>query len=113
MYPRATSSWRWRRCSALTGRPARPGCGMPVDAITRDLANRSLVKIRIEDVPEGHLVMAMAAVFRADRPPGPAGLWDAGGRDYARSGKSIAGENPDRGCTRGPPRHGDGGGVPR
>src|SRR6267378_1324182 len=49
--------------------------GMPVDAIKRDLANRSLVKIRIEDVPEGHLVMAMAAVFRADRPPGPAGRW--------------------------------------
>ncbi len=49
--------------------------GMPVDAIKRDLANRSLVKIRIEDVPEGHLVMAMAAVFRTDRPPGPAGRW--------------------------------------
>ena len=42
-----------------------------VDAIKRDLANRSLVKIRIEDLPEGHLVMAMAAVFRTDRPPGP------------------------------------------
>src|SRR6266850_6523236 len=49
--------------------------GMPVDAIKRDLANRSLVKIRIEDVPEGHLAMAMSAVFRADRPPGPAGRW--------------------------------------
>src|SRR6266851_3244416 len=49
--------------------------GMPVDAIKRDLANRSLVKIRIEDVPEGHLVMAMAAVFRTDLPPGPAGRW--------------------------------------
>jgi DNA-binding transcriptional LysR family regulator len=49
--------------------------GMPVDAIKRDLANRSLVKIRIEDLPEGHLVMAMSAVFRADTPPGPAGRW--------------------------------------
>src|SRR5438093_9827483 len=49
--------------------------GMPVDAIKRDLANRSLVKIRIEDLHEGHLVMAMAAVFRTDRPPGPAGRW--------------------------------------
>src|SRR5207302_253215 len=29
----------------------------------------------------------------------------AGGRDQTRSGKSIAGENPDRGCPRGPPRH--------
>jgi DNA-binding transcriptional LysR family regulator len=49
--------------------------GMPVDAIKRDLANGSLVKIRLEDVPEGHLVMAMSAVFRTDRPPGPAGRW--------------------------------------
>src|SRR5438128_923784 len=49
--------------------------GMPVDAIKRDLANRSLVKIRIEDIPEGHLAMAMSAVFRSDRPPGPAGRW--------------------------------------
>jgi DNA-binding transcriptional LysR family regulator len=49
--------------------------GMPVDAIERDLANRSLVEIRLEDVPKGHLVMAMSTVFRADRPPGPAGLW--------------------------------------
>src|SRR5207302_2968720 len=48
--------------------------GMPVDAIKRHLANRSL-KIRLENVPEGHLVMAMAAVFRTDRPPGPAGRW--------------------------------------
>jgi DNA-binding transcriptional LysR family regulator len=49
--------------------------GMPVDAIKRDLANRSLVKIRIEDLPEGHLAMAMFAVFRTNRPPGPAGRW--------------------------------------
>src|SRR5712692_6304053 len=49
--------------------------GMPVGAIESDLANRSLVEIRIEDLPEGHLVMAMSAVFRTDRPPGPAGRW--------------------------------------
>jgi DNA-binding transcriptional LysR family regulator len=49
--------------------------GMPVDAIKRDLANRSLVKIRIEDIPEGHLAMAMSAAFRTDKPPGPAGRW--------------------------------------
>jgi DNA-binding transcriptional LysR family regulator len=49
--------------------------GMPVDAIKRDLAYRSLVKIRIEDLPEGHLAMAMFAVFRTNRPPGPAGRW--------------------------------------
>jgi DNA-binding transcriptional LysR family regulator len=49
--------------------------GMPVGAIESDLANRSLVKIRIEDVPEGSLVMPMSAVFRTDTPPGPAGRW--------------------------------------
>jgi DNA-binding transcriptional LysR family regulator len=49
--------------------------GMPLDAIKRDLAKRSLVKIRLEDLPEDHLAMAMSAVFRSDRPPGPAGRW--------------------------------------
>jgi len=49
--------------------------GMPVGMIKADLAKGSLVKIRLEDIPEGMLVMAMSAVFRTDRPPGPAGRW--------------------------------------
>jgi len=49
--------------------------GMPVGVIETDLANGSLVKIGIEDIPEASLVMAMSAVFRTDRPPGPAGRW--------------------------------------
>jgi DNA-binding transcriptional LysR family regulator len=49
--------------------------GMPVGVVETDLANRSLVKIRIEDIPEGTLVMPMSAVFRTDTPPGPAGRW--------------------------------------
>jgi DNA-binding transcriptional LysR family regulator len=49
--------------------------GMPVDAIKRDLANGSLVKIRIEDLPEGHLSMPMSTVFVTNTPPGPAGRW--------------------------------------
>jgi DNA-binding transcriptional LysR family regulator len=49
--------------------------GMPVGVIETDLANGSLVKIVIEDLPEGHLVMAMSAAFRTDTPPGPAGRW--------------------------------------
>jgi DNA-binding transcriptional LysR family regulator len=56
----------------------RAGLGwgaMPVGVIETDLANRSLVKIDLEDVPEANLVMAMSAVFRTDRPPGPAGRW--------------------------------------
>jgi DNA-binding transcriptional LysR family regulator len=49
--------------------------GMPVGVIETDLANRSLVKIDLEDVPEANLVMPMSAVFRTDTPPGPAGRW--------------------------------------
>ena len=49
--------------------------GMPADAIETDLANGSLVKIGIEDVPDASLIMPMWAVFRTDRPPGPAGRW--------------------------------------
>jgi DNA-binding transcriptional LysR family regulator len=49
--------------------------GMPVDVIETDLANGSLVKIDLEDAPDANLVMPMSAVFRADRPPGPAGRW--------------------------------------
>ena len=56
----------------------RAGLGwgaMPVGEIETDLANGSLVKIALEDVPEANLVMPMYAVFRSDRPPGPAGRW--------------------------------------
>ena len=49
--------------------------GMPVGVIETDLANGSLVKIVIEDLPEGHLVMAMSVAFRTSTPPGPAGRW--------------------------------------
>src|SRR5216684_5107392 len=49
--------------------------GMPVSVVETDLANGSLVTIRIEGVPEGHLVMPMSAVFKTDTPPGPAGRW--------------------------------------
>jgi DNA-binding transcriptional LysR family regulator len=47
--------------------------GMPVGVIASDLANGSLVKIGIEDIPDANLVMPMSAVFRPDSPPGPAG----------------------------------------
>ena len=49
--------------------------GLPVDAIEADLRNGSLVKIALEDIPEPSLVKVMSAVFRTDRPPGPAGRW--------------------------------------
>jgi len=49
--------------------------GMPVSVIETDLANGSLVRIDLEDVPDANLVMVMSAVFRTDKPPGPAGRW--------------------------------------
>jgi DNA-binding transcriptional LysR family regulator len=56
----------------------RAGLGwgaMPMDVIETDLANGSLVRIDLEDVPDANLVMPMSAVFRTDTPPGPAGRW--------------------------------------
>jgi DNA-binding transcriptional LysR family regulator len=56
----------------------RAGLGwgaMPVGVVETDLADGSLVKIRIEDMPDTRMVMPMSAVFRTDRPPGPAGRW--------------------------------------
>ena len=49
--------------------------GMPVGVVENDLANGSLVKIDLEDIPDASLVMPMSAVFRTDTPPGPAGRW--------------------------------------
>ena len=49
--------------------------GMPLGVVESDLADGSLVKIRIEDIPDTRMVMPMSAVFRTDRPPGPAGRW--------------------------------------
>jgi len=56
----------------------RAGLGwgsMPASVVETDLVNGSLVKIRIEDVPEANLIMAMSAVYRNEAPPGPAGRW--------------------------------------
>jgi DNA-binding transcriptional LysR family regulator len=49
--------------------------GMPTGVVETDLANGSLVRLDLEEVPDANLVMAMFAVFRTDTPPGPAGRW--------------------------------------
>jgi DNA-binding transcriptional LysR family regulator len=49
--------------------------GMPAGVIETDLANGSLVRIDLEDVPDANLVMVMSAAYRTDSPPGPAGRW--------------------------------------
>ncbi len=49
--------------------------GMPAGVVKDDLKSGALVKIAIEDLPDPNLVMVMSAVFRTDKPPGPAGRW--------------------------------------
>jgi DNA-binding transcriptional LysR family regulator len=46
---------------------------MPLDVVDVDLAAGALVEFTIEDAPPHALVMPMSAVYRADKPPGPAG----------------------------------------
>jgi DNA-binding transcriptional LysR family regulator len=46
---------------------------MPVPMVQNDIADGSLVKIRIEGVPGRAQFLLMQAVYRKDAPPGPAG----------------------------------------
>jgi DNA-binding transcriptional LysR family regulator len=48
--------------------------GMPRDVVEADLASGALVPLELEDL--GAVTrMAMAAIYRTDAPPGPAGRW--------------------------------------
>jgi DNA-binding transcriptional LysR family regulator len=49
--------------------------GMPLLAVADDIAAGRLVRLSIEDMPEGGMIMEMAAIYPADAPPGPAGRW--------------------------------------
>lgn len=49
--------------------------GMPLHAVKQDLLQGRLVKLSIEDLPEGSLILPMAAVYLTAKPPGPAGRW--------------------------------------
>ena len=73
----SANSWRLADLSAKHAflRAGLGWGGMPAGVIKTDLANGSLVKIGLEDIPDASLVMPMWAVFRTDRPPGPAGRW--------------------------------------
>jgi DNA-binding transcriptional LysR family regulator len=56
----------------------RAGLGfgiMPLHTIEADLASGTLVKITVESVPPEGFAMEMSAIYRTDRPPGPAGRW--------------------------------------
>ena len=49
--------------------------GMPLHAVSKDIAEGRLIELSIEDIPAGGLKLPMAAVYRVDAPPGPAGRW--------------------------------------
>jgi DNA-binding transcriptional LysR family regulator len=48
---------------------------MPVHAVERDLAERRLVVLSIEDVAPTGIVVPMCAIYPTSAPPGPAGRW--------------------------------------
>jgi DNA-binding transcriptional LysR family regulator len=49
--------------------------GMPAAMVERDLKEGTLIEITLEDAPADGIILPMAAAFRADSPPGPAGRW--------------------------------------
>lgn len=49
--------------------------GMPMHAVREDVDRGILVLLRIEDMPEGGLILPMAAIYPTASPPGPAGRW--------------------------------------
>jgi DNA-binding transcriptional LysR family regulator len=56
----------------------RAGLGwgaMPLDTVASDLAEGTLVRITLEDMPPEAFVIAMSAIYRTESPPGPAGRW--------------------------------------
>jgi DNA-binding transcriptional LysR family regulator len=48
---------------------------MPALMVERDLAEGTLVEIKLEDVPKDGMILPMSAGYRIDTPPGPAGRW--------------------------------------
>ncbi len=49
--------------------------GMPLHMVERDLAEGTLVRIDLEDLPPEGMTMPIYAIYRTDAPPGPAGRW--------------------------------------
>jgi DNA-binding transcriptional LysR family regulator len=49
--------------------------GMPLHTVKRDLQDRKLVQLLVEDVPEQGLALPMFAAYLSAQPPGPAGRW--------------------------------------
>jgi DNA-binding transcriptional LysR family regulator len=48
---------------------------MPIERVKSDISHGALVRIVAEDAPAKGFAMPMSAVYRTDKPPGPAGRW--------------------------------------
>jgi DNA-binding transcriptional LysR family regulator len=97
----------WRISHLLTKLAfLRAGLGfgyMPLSVVEADLANGTLVRIQPEGTPAEGFTIAMAAVYRSDSPPGPAGRWFIDRLRYegaARSNQSHDQEQAARGVKR-------------
>src|SRR5580692_313952 len=49
--------------------------GMPLHAVKRDLLEKRLVQLAIEDIAATGLILPMSAIYLTAKPPGPAGRW--------------------------------------
>lgn len=88
------STWR---LADLGAKPAFLRSGlrwghMPLHIMQADLAEGSLMKIRVEGAPRD-IAMSMKAVFLKDAPPGPAGRTFI---EQLRNGSSISPKPPAR-----------------
>jgi DNA-binding transcriptional LysR family regulator len=106
----AVRSARFWRLSHLGAKLAflRAGLGygaLPLHMIEADLASGALVEIMLEDAPSEGFVIAMSAIYRTDKPPGPAGRWftERLKQEVVEQGKENAG--PDRPPEYRPPEH--------
>jgi DNA-binding transcriptional LysR family regulator len=48
---------------------------MPLHIVLKDIEEKRLAVLPIEDVPPDGLTMTMSAVWQTKSPPGPAGRW--------------------------------------
>ena len=69
--------------------------GMPALTVAGDIAAGRLVRLQVEDLPPGGMVLEMAAVWPADAPPGPAGRWLIGS-----DSETVPGGGSERPCRQ-------------
>jgi DNA-binding transcriptional LysR family regulator len=101
----AVPSARFWRLSHVGAKLAflRAGLGygaLPLHVIEADFASGALVQIRLEDAPSEGSVIAMSAIYRTDRPPGPAARWF-----MERLKQEVAAPSKENASPVQPPQH--------